>query len=190
MATGLDAVGGDLGAALGEIGVPSYVLDTSGVVCWMNDAALEMFGDQRGRQYTSIVAPEESRRARERFARNMVGARRVPDGEMMALDADGRRVKVELSSVPLRNGHHVVGVFGQVADVEEADTRPPPPGLTPRQSEVLRLLERGRSTEQIAAELHLSSETVRNHIRRLFRTLGVHTRLEAVAVARQGWRRE
>jgi DNA-binding NarL/FixJ family response regulator len=49
---------------------------------------------------------------------------------------------------------------------------------------VLRLLEQGRSTKQIAAELHLSTETVRNHIRRLFRALGVNTRLEAVAAAR------
>jgi DNA-binding NarL/FixJ family response regulator len=57
--------------------------------------------------------------------------------------------------------------------------------LTPRQSEVLRLLMRGRSTSQIAEELHLSVETVRNHIRRLMRALGVHTRLEAVAVARR-----
>ena len=60
----------------------------------------------------------------------------------------------------------------------------PLPHLTPRQVEVLRLLEQGHSTEQIAAELHLSKETVRNHIRRLFKALGVHSRLEAVAAAR------
>jgi DNA-binding NarL/FixJ family response regulator len=51
---------------------------------------------------------------------------------------------------------------------------------------VLRLLDRGHSTAQIAQELHLSLETVRNHIRHLMRALGVHTRLEAVAVARHG----
>ena len=44
--------------------------------------------------------------------------------------------------------------------------------------------DQGRSTKRIAAELHLSTETVRNHIRRLFRALGVHSRLEAVAAAR------
>ncbi len=49
---------------------------------------------------------------------------------------------------------------------------------------MLRLLEQGRSTKQIAAELHLSTETVRNHIRRLFQALGVNSRLEAVAAAR------
>ena len=50
--------------------------------------------------------------------------------------------------------------------------------------QVLRLLEQGRSTKQIAAELHLSTETVRNHVRRFFKALGVNSRLEAVAAAR------
>jgi DNA-binding NarL/FixJ family response regulator len=55
--------------------------------------------------------------------------------------------------------------------------------LTPRQAEVLELLERGRSTSQIAEELQLSTETVRNHIRHLLRAVGAHSRLEAVAIA-------
>jgi len=58
------------------------------------------------------------------------------------------------------------------------------PDLTPRQWEVLRLLEQGRTTDQIASELHLSRETVRNHIAALLKTLGVHSRIEAVALAR------
>jgi len=63
---------------------------------------------------------------------------------------------------------------------------PPHPDfhLTPRQAEVLRLLEQGRSTTQIAAELHLSRETVRNHVRQVLHALGASSRLEAVAVAR------
>jgi two-component system NarL family response regulator len=81
-------------------------------------------------------------------------------------------------------GDRVIGVFGQMSDIEEELDDPLPPHLTPRQTEVLRLLKRGRSTEQIAQELQLSTETVRNHVRHLLRALGVHTRLEAVAVAR------
>jgi DNA-binding NarL/FixJ family response regulator len=50
---------------------------------------------------------------------------------------------------------------------------------------VLRLLEHGRSTRQIAQQLHLSPETVRNHVRAVLRALGVHSRLEAVALARR-----
>jgi DNA-binding NarL/FixJ family response regulator len=48
---------------------------------------------------------------------------------------------------------------------------------------VLRLLELGYSTEQIARELHLSIETVRNHIRHLLRALNARSRIEAEAVA-------
>jgi DNA-binding NarL/FixJ family response regulator len=61
----------------------------------------------------------------------------------------------------------------------------PHPRLTRRQAEVLRLLEHGRSTRQIAEELHLSLETVRSHVRDVLRALGAHSRLEAVAVARR-----
>jgi DNA-binding NarL/FixJ family response regulator len=77
-------------------------------------------------------------------------------------------------------------VFGQLIHVDEEAERPLHPHLTPRQAEVLRLLERGHSTHQIARELHLSIETVRNHIRHLLRALGVHSRIEAVAMARHG----
>jgi DNA-binding NarL/FixJ family response regulator len=93
-------------------------------------------------------------------------------------------VAVEISAVPLKSGDRVVGVFGLVDERPEDTPVAPLPHLTPRQVDVLRLLEQGRSTKQIAAELHLSTETVRNHIRRLFRALGVHSRLEAVAAAR------
>jgi DNA-binding NarL/FixJ family response regulator len=57
--------------------------------------------------------------------------------------------------------------------------------LTPRQRQVLELLAKGRSTDQIASELHLTTETVRNHIRHLLRGLGAHSRLEAVVIARR-----
>jgi len=78
----------------------------------------------------------------------------------------------------------VIGVFGQVTDVVEEPQPHPDLRLTPRQAEVLRLLERGRSTQQIADELQLSRETVRNHVRHLLHAMGASSRLEAVAVAR------
>jgi hypothetical protein len=72
MTTGL-AVGGDVEQALGSVGVPSYVLDTTGVVRWINPAAERLVGDVRGRHVTSVVAAEDSRRARELFARKVLG---------------------------------------------------------------------------------------------------------------------
>jgi PAS domain S-box-containing protein len=184
MTTGL-GVGGDVEQALESVGVPSYVLDTTGIVRWINPAAERLLGDVRGRHITSVVAPEDSRRARELFTQKVLGTAAATDAPGVLLSTAGNRVPVEISAVPLRSGERVVGVFGLLEQrADDTRTAPPPPHLTPRQVEVLRLLEQGRSTKQIAAELHLSTETVRNHIRRLFRALGVNSRLEAVAAAR------
>ena len=182
--TRLDRLGGDLPDALERVKVPSYAYDEHGIIRWLNTAAERIVGDVRGRQVTSVVSPEETRRAREAMAKHLVGEEDV-EGQVFVIDGKGERVSVEVSSVCLFEGHRVIGVFGQLSDVDEEPEPLSHPHLTPRQSEVLRLLEHGRSTEQIARELHLSVETVRNHIRALLRALGVHSRLEAVAVARR-----
>jgi PAS domain S-box-containing protein len=185
MATGL-ALGGDVEQALESVGVPSYVLDTTGVIRWMNAAAERLVGDVRGRHFTSVVAPEDSRRARELFSRKVLGTSAATDAPGVLVSSAGTRVAVDISAVPLMDGERVVGVFGLLEERPDDRSTAPHPHLTPRQVEVLRLLEQGRSTKQIAAELHLSTETVRNHVRRLFRALGVNSRLEAVAAARAG----
>jgi PAS domain S-box-containing protein len=130
----LNAIGGDVAAALESVSVPTYVLDPTGVIRWVNPAAERLVGDVRGRQFTSVVAPEETRRAREHFARNLVGTAPQMDTEVVVLDTDGNRVSIEVSSVRLMRGHCCVGVFGQVADVEDLEDDPPHPSLTPRQS--------------------------------------------------------
>jgi PAS fold len=79
MATGL-AVGGDVEQALEDVGVPSYVLDETGVVRWMNAAAKQLLGDVRGRHFTSVVAPEDSRRARELFSQKVLGTTPATEG--------------------------------------------------------------------------------------------------------------
>ena len=183
MATGL-TLGGDVEQALHGIGVPSYVLDTTGVVRWINPAAERLVGDVRGRLFTSVVAPEDTRRARELFAQKVLGTSAATEATGVLVSTAGERVAVEVSAVPLMDGARVVGVFGLREERPHETPMTPHPHLTPRQVEVLRLLQQGHSTKQIAAELHLSTETVRNHVRRLFRALGVNTRLEAVAAAR------
>jgi PAS domain S-box-containing protein len=180
----LRTIGGDVESAMEDIGIPSYVIDASGVIRWTNEAARKVVGDVCGRQFTSLVAPEDVHRARALFARKIVGNAKATEGECCLLDPDGERIAVDVSSVPLMRGGHAIGVFGQVLHAAPATTQPHH-ALTPRQAEILRLLEHGRSTPQIAEELHLSLATVRNHIRHMLRALGVHSRLEAVALARQ-----
>ena len=110
----------------------------------------------RGRHYTSVVAREETRRARELFTQKILGTVEVTDTPATLVNTDGSRLDVEISAVPLRRGGHVIGVFGQFADVPDDAPTVELAELTPRQHEVLRLLERGYSTDQIAAELSIS----------------------------------
>jgi LuxR family maltose regulon positive regulatory protein len=57
--------------------------------------------------------------------------------------------------------------------------------LTPRETEVLRLVARGRTNAEIAQDLFISVNTVKRHLNNIFMKLGVTTRIQAVRVARQ-----
>lgn len=56
-------------------------------------------------------------------------------------------------------------------------------GLSTRELEILQLLADARSVPAIAAELHLSTHTVRNHVKRILVKLDAHSQLEAVVIA-------
>jgi two-component system, NarL family, response regulator DesR len=60
--------------------------------------------------------------------------------------------------------------------------------LTPRETEVLRAAESGRSTDEIAGALILSSATVRTYLSNAITKVGGRNRLEAIRIARDaGW---
>jgi two-component system, NarL family, response regulator LiaR len=63
--------------------------------------------------------------------------------------------------------------------------RPVKSPLTPREWEVIDLLYEGRSTDDIAGMLVLSTETVRSHVKHILRKLGASSRQEAVAIAQR-----
>ena len=55
--------------------------------------------------------------------------------------------------------------------------------LSSREKEVLNLLAEGNNYQEIAEELFISVDTVRHHIRNIYKKLHVHSRSEAVAKA-------
>jgi len=57
--------------------------------------------------------------------------------------------------------------------------------LTERERDILRLAQQGLPNPQIAQALHISAGTVRNHLSAIYRKLDVHSRYEALAVARE-----
>jgi DNA-binding CsgD family transcriptional regulator len=64
-----------------------------------------------------------------------------------------------------------------------------PLGLIRRQAEVLCLLAAGRQVEEIARALFISRHTVRKHLEHIYERLGVHSRAEALSMAREAARR-
>jgi len=62
---------------------------------------------------------------------------------------------------------------------------PPESDLTPREREILGLLARGLSQKQIAGQLFLSPKTVNSHVERIYEKLDVHSRTQAINVARR-----
>ncbi|HEX2039363.1 MAG TPA: response regulator transcription factor [Acidimicrobiales bacterium] len=59
----------------------------------------------------------------------------------------------------------------------------PAPALTAREVEVLRLVAKGMSNREIAEELYISENTVKNHVRNILEKLHLHNRMEAVIYA-------
>jgi DNA-binding NarL/FixJ family response regulator len=74
----------------------------------------------------------------------------------------------------------VTSLFRYVASRRDEDHPVLAPALTGREEEVLRLLAEGLSNRQIAERLGLRPQTVKNHVRRVFEKLDVHSRLELV----------
>ena len=173
-----------LESTLQRVNVPSFIGDADGRILWLNDAAKDAFGDRAGDLYTTVIAPEYAELVAAEIDRMRNGAT-GSNYEIEVILRDGRRRRVEVSAVPIEGDAICHGIFGVVL---RPGARPSPPAespLTPRQQQVLELLAGGQSTRQIAASLHLSRETVRNHVRDLLRALGTHSRIEAVAEARR-----
>lgn len=114
----------------------------------------------------------------------------------VALGARGYLVKQE-TGLAILDGLHRVGAGGSVfspaaeaclmaavrARAEEAGALP-----SARESEILRFLAGGATSREVAERLFLSEATVKTHLNRLYRKLGVSDRSAAVAEAmRRDW---
>ena len=172
--------------------VPASLHDVEGRFVRINAAAERAIGSSNahwlGRHFAEPVPPEARENVEAQF-RRAVETGEPTDFETVFTDASGTIRGVRAQHLPLRRGDAIVGVLILAFDVrqplsERIDLELHP-RLTPRQREILDLIASGLSTSEIARELTLSTETVRNHLRSVFRELHVHTRLEAIAAAQR-----
>lgn len=183
----LGALSADILRALEAVRIPAYIVDTHRRVRWQNQASREFAGDVRGRLDSGVgLDPKDLAAVREAWIRKLNG-KAHEEIEMQAPRADGTRVKTRVSTVPLRNdAGEIIGAFGMVTVLGQVDAPvQTAPRLSPREHQTLQLLAAGYSTTQMAEEMGIATETVRNHVKRLLRTLGACSRVAAVAEARR-----
>jgi two-component system, NarL family, response regulator DegU len=76
---------------------------------------------------------------------------------------------------------HVLQQFQELSSKSEAEAFISP--LTPREIEILEFIAKGYLNKQIAAELGISEQTIKNHVTSILRKLNANARTEAVVVA-------
>jgi len=193
----------DLAEALAGAADGALVIGPDGRILTWNRAAAQILGyranETVGRQCCEILAGQD------------VGGGRIcsPGCPVMTLARDGktaesfdvrahtkagRPVWINLSTLTARSAGRtfVAHLFRDVTATREQRTQITPEpatmpeeplaSLTLRERQVIRLLARGASTREMAARLRVSRTTIRNHVQSILGKLGVHSRLEAVAL--------
>lgn len=132
--------------------------------------------------FGSLSSPGELRELSARFPRTrlMVLANNPTASQSRQLIGFGATACLA-KHTDARDLLRAVHLAAQGLHVLPSDPKPPceppwPTPLTPREADVLELLQAGRSNAEIAEELHVSIETVRTHARNIYRKLGVRTR--------------
>lgn len=183
----LEALSAGFVRALEALRIPAYIVDLERRIRWQNAASVELVGDLRGRADDNVgLDPKDVGRAREAFVRKLNGEAQT-ELEVGLRRRDGTPMRVSVNSVPVMDGDGVmIGSFGLVHVLGEAESPTESvPSLSPREHETLMLLAAGSSTVQMAQAMGISTETVRNHVKRVLKTLGARSRLEAVAKGRR-----
>ena len=93
-----------------------------------------------------------------------------------------RMVHSGQSMIPPHMASQLIAEFSRLSN-EPAKDSAPGPRLTDRELEVLRLVAKGLNNREVAKELFISENTVKNHVRNILEKLQLHSRMEAVMYA-------
>jgi DNA-binding NarL/FixJ family response regulator len=98
----------------------------------------------------------------------------VAAGEALLAPGVTRRLIIEFARLRPHTAAEVTGAAGRPGAFA---------ALTPRETEVLRLVAEGLSNTEIAARLVVTEETVKTHVSRILSKLGLRDRTQAVVAA-------
>jgi PAS domain S-box-containing protein len=186
---------------LDHVDLAVIATDAEGLVTTWNARARALYGWTReealGRHISELTVPEESRGPAEEIIATLQAGQSW-QGPFRVRRKDASVFTAYIKDSPIIEDGKLVGMVGVSIEIADPDlakavrslvtsgdgfsgrrTRT----LSPREREVLGLLARGLTGEQIAERLVLSPETVRTHIRNAREKLGASTRVEAVTMA-------
>lgn len=119
------------------------------------------------------------------FEESRILATLIPNARLITLDSKNHILLEEEPAWErfLAEVRNFIGSGGEEAEAENAQEIFPE--LTPRECEVLDLIARGLTNDEIADRLYISPKTVRNHNTRIFSKLQVNSRAKAIVLARE-----
>jgi len=77
----------------------------------------------------------------------------------------------------------LIAEFANLSKVASQRSSVPAPRLTDRELDVLRLVAQGLTNREVAEQLYIAENTVKNHVRNILEKLHLHSRMEAVLYA-------
>jgi DNA-binding CsgD family transcriptional regulator len=170
---------------------PASDLDVPGTALYDAEGRLLSLDAQAKHWLTELAGPTWPVRPLETAAISAVvsrapmiadGQERVPASARLRAPS-GRWMYVQASclSTPEGNSSLIAVTIGPAKSSQIAPIIVEAYGLTPREREVTQAVARGLANQEIASALHLSTYTVRDHLKSVFGKVGVTTRGELIA---------
>lgn len=167
---------------------PVVLLDEQRRIVDLNAAALTLLraprGEMVGASMVDSIRPSERELAETEWKAFLVSGEYSGTRDMIR--GDGTEARVSFAASLGMVGGRRLAIYVAMVEGEQPLERPPEGDespLTSREQEIVTLIALGRETTEIAAELHISAETVRSHVRNAMGKLGAHTRAQLVAIA-------
>jgi DNA-binding CsgD family transcriptional regulator len=154
------------------------MLTEDGAVAGMNGAAGQWLEELGGRADGSELPVEVSALAVMLRTMPAFGAA-MP--RLQVRTRSGRWAVLHASWLSSDADQTVTVIFQEAAPAEVAPTIMAAYGLTDRERTIAALVCQGKSTREIAGQLHLTSDTVQDHLKSVFDRTGVHSRGQLVA---------
>jgi PAS domain S-box-containing protein len=168
---------------------PMCLIDEERRIVDVNESALAMLRRSRGQVIGSLavdfIAPADRAESEKRWQAILRTESGDFHGTGTVILGDGSELELDFAARMVRLGGRRLAIYVMVWEREALSSlrseAASTDALTEREREVVTAIAMGHQTPEIAAELNISSETVRTHVRNAMEKTEAHTRAHLVA---------